>query len=143
MVPVGKLNPDEVEVIDTEIGHGDMLAWYRNPTGGRDSMSIAYQDRHGDWRTLRPDFVFSIDGGDKGVQASIVDPHGHWLRDAAWELYGMARFAEEYGDRFHGIESILRIDGELLVLDFNLADVRARVLAESDARFAYDLAVAY
>lgn len=143
MFPVGKLNPDEIQVLDTEISRGNLLAWYRNPTGGRDSMSIAYQDRHGDWRTLRPDFVFFIDSGDKGVQANIVDPHGHWLPDAAWKLHGMARFAEEYGDRFHRIESISRIDGELRVLDLKLADVRAKVLAESDGRFAYNHASAY
>ena len=143
MFPVGKLNPDEIQVLDTEIGHGDMLAWYRNPTGGRDSMSIAYQDRHGDWRTLRPDFLFFVDGED-GVRASIVDPHGSWLPDAVWKLHGMARFAEVCGDRFHRIESISRIDGELRVLDFTIPEVRAKVLAESDARFAYDrAAVAY
>jgi type III restriction enzyme len=139
MFPVGKLNTDEVEVVDTEIGHGDMLAWYRNPTGGRDSMSIAYQDHHGEWRTLRPDFLFFVDT-EFGVRASIVDPHGSWLPDAVWKLHGMARFAEVYGDRFHRIESISRIDGELRVLDFKLAEVRAKVLAESDARFAYDRA---
>lgn len=139
MFPVGKLNPDEIQVLDAEIGLGDMLAWYRNPTGGRDSMSIAYQDRHGDWRTLRPDFLFFVDS-EHGVRASIVDPHGSWLPDAVWKLHGMARFAEVYGDRFHRIESISRIDGELRVLDFKDAEVRAKVLAESDARFAYDRA---
>ncbi|MEW2011151.1 DEAD/DEAH box helicase family protein [Microbacterium sp. NPDC078814] len=139
MFPVGKLNPDEIEVLDAEMSRGGALAWYRNPTGGRDSMSIAYQDRHGEWRTLRPDFLFFANGED-GVRASIVDPHGHWLPDAAWKLHGMARFAEAYGDRFHRIEAISRIDGKLRVLDLKLADVRAKVLNESDARFAYDRA---
>ncbi|WP_449406948.1 hypothetical protein [Microbacterium maritypicum] len=99
-------------------------------------MSIAYQDRHGEWRTLRPDFLFFIDSAE-GVQTNIVDPHGHWLPDAIWKLHGMARYAEVYGDRFHRIESISRIDGELRVLDFTVEDVRARVLEESDADFAY------
>lgn len=139
MFPVGKLNPDEIEVVDTEMARPGALAWYRNPTGGRDSMSIAYQDHHGDWRTLRPDFLFFQDGA-AGVEASIIDPHGHWLPDAAWKLHGMARFAEVYGDQFHRIESISRIDGQLRVLDFKLEEVRAKVLAESDARFAYDRA---
>ncbi|WP_448389524.1 DEAD/DEAH box helicase [Microbacterium aurum] len=139
MFPVGKLNPDEVEVLDTEMARHGALDWYRNPTGGRDSMSIAYRDSHGDWRTLRPDFLFFTDSDD-GVRASIVDPHGHWLPDAAWKLHGMARFAEAYGEHFHRIEAISRIDGKLRVLDFKLADVRAKVLDESDARFAYDRA---
>ncbi|WP_257479148.1 DEAD/DEAH box helicase [Acidipropionibacterium jensenii] len=139
MFPVGKLNPDEIEVLDSEMGRDRALAWYRNPTGGRDSMSIAYQDRHGDWRTLRPDFLFFVDSED-GVQASIVDPHGHWLPDAAWKLHGLARFAEAYGDQFHRVEAISRIDGTLRVLDLKLPKVRETVLAESDARFAYDRA---
>lgn len=101
MFPVGKLNPDEVEVLDAEMARPGALAWSRNPTGGRDSMSIAYRDSHGEWRTLRPDFLFFVDA-EEGVRASIVDPHGHWLPDAAWKLHGTARFAELYGDRFTG-----------------------------------------
>lgn len=136
LFPVGKLNPDEVEVLDTEIARGNLLAWYRNPTGGRDSMSLAYQDRHGDWRTLRPDFLFFVNT-EKGVQANIVDPHGAWLPDALAKLRGMARFADVYGDRFHRIESISRIDGKLRVLDFKLPSVRAAILTVIDADSAY------
>lgn len=139
MFPVGKLNPDEIEVLDAEMARPGALSWYRNPTGGRDSMSIAYRDSHGDWRTLRPDFLFFIDT-EQGVRASIIDPHGHWLPDAAWKLHGMARFAEAYGEEFHRIEAISRVDGTLRVLDFKRPDVRAKVLNESDARFAYDAA---
>lgn len=136
MFPVGQLNPDEIEVLDTEMTRGNLLAWYRNPTGGRDSMSLAYQDRHGDWRTLRPDFLFFIDSN-KGVQTNIVDPHGAWLPDALAKLRGMARFADTYGARFHRIESISRIDGKLRVLDFTLPEVRAAVRDAIDADNAY------
>lgn len=139
LFPIGKLNPDEIEVLDREMAGGGALAWYRNPTGGRDSMSIAYQDRHGEWRTLRPDFLFFADSA-KGVQASIVDPHGHWLPDAIWKLHGMARFAENHGEEFHRVESVSRVNGRLRVLDFKSEDVRAQVLAETDATFAYDRA---
>ncbi len=136
LFPVGKLNPDEVEVLDTEVARGNLLAWYRNPTGGRDSMSLAYQDRHGDWRTLRPDFLFFVNT-EKGVQANIVDPHGAWLPDALAKLRGMARFADVYGDCFHRIESISRIDGKLRVLDFKMPAVRAAALKVVDADSAY------
>ncbi|WP_426990829.1 DEAD/DEAH box helicase [Pseudarthrobacter sp. Y6] len=136
MFPVGKLNPDEVHVLDTEIQRGDLLAWYRNPTAGRDSMSISYQDAHGVWRTLRPDFLFFVDGLD-GVRVNIVDPHGSWLPDALSKLRGLARFAEVYGENFHRIESISRIDGELRVLDLTLPTVRKSVLDAIDADFAY------
>lgn len=136
MFPIGKLNPDEIAVLDTEIARGDMLGWYRNPTGGRDSLSIAYQDAHGDWRTLRPDFVFFIET-DTGVRANIVDPHGAWLPDSLPKLRGMARFATAYGDRFHRIESISRIDGQLRVLDFTRPEVREAALSALDADSVY------
>ncbi|WP_144802363.1 DEAD/DEAH box helicase [Kocuria rhizophila] len=136
MFPVGKLNPDEVEVLDMETNRGNLVGWYRNPTGGRDSMSLAYQDRHGEWRTLRPDFLFFIDSAD-GVKANIVDPHGAWLPDALAKLRGMARFAEIYGDNFHRIESISRIDGKLRVVDFTLPEVRAAVREAIDADSIY------
>lgn len=136
MFPVGKLNPDEIEVLDKESGRGNLLGWYRNPTGGRDSMSLAYQDRHGEWRTLRPDFLFFIDGKN-GVRANIGDPHGAWLPDALAKLRGMARFAEVYGDNFHRIESISRVDGQPRVLDFTLPDVRAAAREAIDADSVY------
>ena len=130
-------------MLDTEIQRGDLLAWYRNPTGGRDSMSIAYQDAHGAWRTLRPDFLFFVDGRE-GAKANIVDPHGSWLPDALPKLRGLARFAEVYGDSFHRIESISRIDGELRVLDMTLPEVRTHVLEAIDADHAYrEVSVAY
>ena len=99
-------------------------------------MSIAYQDQHGAWRTLRPDFLFFVEG--RGVvKANIVDPHGSWLPDALPKLRGLARFAEVYGESFHRIESISRIDGELRVLDLTLPDVRKSVLEATDADSAY------
>lgn len=136
MFPIGKLRPDEVQVLDTEIQRGDLVAWYRNPTGGRDSMSIAYQDTHGTWRTLRPDFLFFVDGPD-GIRVNIVDPHGSWLPDALPKLRGLARFAEVYGDKFHRIESISRIHGHMRVLDLTLPRVRKMVLEAINADEAY------
>lgn len=136
MFPIGKLSPDEVQVLDTEMQRGELLAWYRNPTGGRDSMSIAYQDAHGIWRTLRPDFLF-FENGSCGVETNIVDPHGSWLPDALAKLRGLARFAEVYGDSFHRIESLSRIDGDMRVLDMTLPEVRRHVLNAINADSAY------
>lgn len=143
LYPIGKLNPDEVQVLDTEIQRGDLLAWYRNPTGGRDSMSIAYKDSHGSWRTLRPDFLFFVDTP-AGVRANIVDPHGAWLPDSLAKLRGMARFAETFSENFLRIESLSRIEGKLRVLDFTRPEVRTSVLDALDADAAYRSAsVAY
>ena len=99
-------------------------------------MSIAYQDLHGAWRTLRPDFLFFVNGLD-GVRVNIVDPHGSWLPDALPKLRGLARFAEVHGERFHRIESISRIDGELRVLDLTLPEIRKIVMEAVDADSVY------
>jgi type III restriction enzyme len=138
MFPVAKLNPDELHVLDAEMARGDLVGWYRNPTAGRDSMSIAYQDKHGEWRTLRPDFLFFVDTS-MGVRVSIIDPHGSWLPDALAKLRGMARFAAIHGDRFHRIESVSRIDGQLRVIDFTHSAIREKVLLAVDADDAYRL----
>ena len=139
LFPVGKLNPDEIAVLDAELDRGDLLAWYRNPTGGRDALGIAYQDARGAWRLLRPDFLFFTKAAGT-VKPSIVDPHGAWLPDALYKLRGMARFAEEHADRFHRLESISRIEGELIVLDFTQEGVRGAVRNAQDADAAYRLA---
>ena len=78
------------------------------------------------------------------MRANIVDPHGSWLSDALPKLRGLARFAEVYGESFHRIESISRIDGQLRVLDLTLPEVRKVVLDAIDADSAYqELSVAY
>lgn len=136
MFPIGSLNAWEVEVLDTEHARPDSIAWYRNPTRGRESLGIAYTDKYGDWRTLRPDFVFFGESDGK-VRASIVDPHGHWLPDALPKLRGMAEFAYTYAADFHRIEAVTRVDGRLRVLDFTLAAVRKAVLDAVDADDVY------
>ncbi|GAA4045759.1 DEAD/DEAH box helicase family protein [Agromyces indicus] len=139
LFPIGKLNPDEIAVLDTELARSDIMAWYRNPIGGRDALGIAYQDARAAWRLLRPDFVFFTEsGGD--VKPSIVDPHGAWLPDSLYKLRGMADFAEEHADGFHRLESISRIEGELIVLDFTQEGVRGVVRNAQDADAAYRLA---
>jgi type III restriction enzyme len=71
------------------------------------------------------------------VRVNIVDPHGSWRPDALPKLQALARFAEVYGQNFHRVESISRIDGELRVLDLTLPEVRTIVLEAIDADSAY------
>lgn len=141
LFPIGSLNVLEVEVLDTELSRPESVAWYRNPTRGRESLGIAYRDKYGDWRTLRPDFVF-FEKRSENLRPSVVDPHGHWLPDALPKLRGMAEFANEYAADFHRIESVTRVDGTLRVLDFTLESVRAAVLDSVDADFVYRSTVA-
>lgn len=40
------------------------------------------------------------------VRPSIIDPHGHHLRDALDKLRALASYAKKYGDQFTRIESL-------------------------------------
>jgi type III restriction enzyme len=106
-----------------------MRAWYRNPSrAALDSLGIAYRDdATANWRSMHPDFVFfnEVDGQ---IVASIIDPHGHHLDDAAMKLRALASFAETYGDAFHRIEAVAEVDGGMKVIDMQKPLAREAVL---------------
>ena len=88
--PIGSLNSWEREVVELELKRPDSVGWYRNPShNGVDSVTVAYRDSIGDWRSMHPDFVFFNRVGDV-VRPSIVDPHGQHLEDSLVKLQGLA-----------------------------------------------------
>lgn len=104
--PVTAMNPWELKVIDTEMARPGALGWYRNPSRPAiDSLTIAYRDQQGNWRSMHPDFVFfhEVDGE---VVASIIDPHGHHLDDAKDKLLALASYAEQFGKHYDRIEQV-------------------------------------
>ncbi len=99
MFPIASLNDWERDVVVAELNRRGSVGWYRNPARAAvDSLGITYRDSVGNWRSMHPDFLFFNEVGGV-VRASIVDPHGHHLEDSTVKLKGLARFAEEYGDR--------------------------------------------
>jgi hypothetical protein len=125
--PIGALNSWEHEVVETELARSDSVGWYRNPShNGVDSLTVAYRDAIGDWRSMHPDFVFFNRVGDV-VRPSIVDPHGQHLEDSLVKLQGLASYAERYGDAFHRIEAILKDGANWRVLDLKRGGVRAAI----------------
>lgn len=144
--PLTTLNAWERKVVLAEIARLDARAWYRNPSRAAvDSLGIAYRDPDGNWRSMHPDFVFFHEVAGT-VVASIVDPHGHHLDDAAVKLQALARFAERFGDRFHRIEAVAEIPGGMRVLDMQVRAVREAVLAGRESPVDFyrsDLAIDY
>ncbi|MBB5786384.1 DEAD/DEAH box helicase family protein [Jiangella mangrovi] len=127
--PLTDLNEWERKVVLAEISRPDARGWYRNPSRAAfDSLGIAYRDQDGNWRSMHPDFVFFHEIGGK-IVASIVDPHGHHLDDAATKLRALARFARDYRDLFHRIEAVAEIASGMRVLDMKLSMVQEAVLA--------------
>lgn len=136
--PVGSLNSWELEVLDKERGRPGFLGWYRNPSRpSEDALAVAYQDGQGNWRRMCPDLIF-FHGDAQGVRVSIVDPHGHHLGDALQKLRGFAAFAESYGESFHRIESVSRLDdGALRLLDIKNPAVRDAIRSATSAVSLY------
>lgn len=137
------LNGWETRVLQAEIARTDFLGWYRNPDrASKDSLAIAWSRPTGEWRAMRPDFVFFGTHHDGSVAADVVDPHGHHLSDALPKLRGMADYAEQFGHEFRRIESVAETQGTLRVLDFKKATVRQAIRDADDAEQVYRSAVA-
>jgi type III restriction enzyme len=136
--PIGSLNDWETRVLESELGQAGLVAWYRNPgRASKDSLAIAYQDGKGNWRRLCPDFIF-FHGDESDVTVSIVDPHGFHLADALPKLRGLATFTEAFGDEFHRVEAVARMnDGTLRVLDVKGDAVRDAIRLADDAERLY------
>lgn len=136
-----KLNDWEVKVVETEMGRHGFEAWYRNPSRPNpDAVTAVYYDEAtGRWRSVQPDFVFFLRDSEGHMRASIVDPHGAYLGDALGKLRGLARYAEQYGDRFVRIESVSGANAESLkVLDLKSESVRAAVAEAVSAEAVYE-----
>ena len=128
--PLTSLNNWERQIVKAELARPNVRAWYRNPARAAvDSLGIAYRDdATANWRSMHPDFVFFSEISGQMV-ASIIDPHGHHLEDAAMKLRALASFAETYGDAFHRIEAVAEVDGAMKVIDMQKPQVREAVLA--------------
>ena len=132
--PVTSLNNWERDVLLAELARPNVRGWYRNPSRAAvDSLGIAYRDDDtGNWRSMHPDFVFFHEIGGK-IAASILDPHGHHLKDALMKLKALAKFAGTYGDEFHRIESLTQVDGRMRVIDLKIDNAREAVLFTSQS----------
>ena len=106
---------------------------------------MAYKDEIGDWKALRPDFLFFGTNHDGSVAVDLVDPHGHHLSDALPKLLGLADFAERFADDFRRVESVAETGGVLRVLDMTKPRVRDAIRGAESARALYesDLAIDY
>lgn len=141
-VPVD-LNDWEHKVLDSEFDQPGFKAWYRNPSRAtKESLAIAYRDGTGEWKAMRPDFIFFGSQNDGKIVVDLVDPHGHHLADALPKLRGLADFAEAYAGEFRRIESVAETGGLMRLLDLTKPHVRQAVRDATDARALYESEVA-
>lgn len=141
-VPIA-LNEWERKVLDSEAAQPGFQGWYRNPErAAKDSLAVAYKDEVGDWKALRPDFIFFGTNHDGSVAVDLVDPHGHHLSDALPKLRGLADFAERFANDFRRVESVAETGGVLRVLDLTKPHVREEIRVAQSAKVLYESEVA-
>jgi hypothetical protein len=134
----------EPAVLRAELQKEGNIGWYRNPArASQDSLGAVYEEA-GEYRIVRPDFVFFVRLDDGTVAADLVDPHGDHLADALPKLKGLARYAAENAVHFRRIEAITksRKTGAFRKLDLTREDVRSAVEAASSAEGLYASAAA-
>lgn len=137
------LNNWERKVLDSEAKQSGFKGWYRNPSrAAKESLAVAYKDGSGDWKALRPDFVFFGTSHTGSVVVDLVDPHGHHLSDALPKLRGLADFAEQFPDDFRRIESVAETGGKLRVLDITKTQVRSAIRDAQSAKALYESGLA-
>lgn len=137
-VPI-TLNEWERKVLDSEAAQPGFQGWYRNPDrAAKESLAVAYKDEVGDWKALRPDFIFFGINHDGSVAVDLVDPHGHHLSDALPKLRGLADFAERFANDFRRIESVAETGGVLRVLDLTKPRVREAIRDAQSAKALYE-----
>ncbi|MDO5878275.1 MULTISPECIES: DEAD/DEAH box helicase family protein [Paenarthrobacter] len=125
----------EAQVVERELKDDNLVAWYRNPTGGPSALRIPYEgpDRA---KPMYPDFIM-FHRYDDGLKPSIIDPHGDYLEDAAAKLKGLAQYAEKHALAYARIESVIENDqGVLRSLDLKSAAVRQAILAHQTGSVA-------
>lgn len=135
----------ERKVLAAEFKRSGFAFWYRNPQQpGQSSLGVAYVD-NGQYKIVRPDFIFFFFQKDGTIAADIVDPHGIHLSDALPKLRGLALYAQSQATVYRRIESIVELDGTLRVLDLTDENIR-NAIAKADnirALFAGPLASDY
>jgi type III restriction enzyme len=127
----------EPAVVEAESKREGFKFWYRNPQQpGQSSLGIAYLE-DGQYKIVRPDFVFFAEQDGK-VVVDLVDPHGLHFADALPKLQGLALYAETQADAYRRIESVAETGGKLRVLDLTRADVRNAVKDATSAKGLYE-----
>jgi type III restriction enzyme len=114
----------EQRVLEAELNpDSDLVAWYRNPTGGDRALRVPY--KYGDYeKPMYPDFVFFHKGSERTLP-SIVDPHNYALADAGPKWRGLAIYAAHHGDLFGRIDAVICDETDTLMrLDLKDPSVR-------------------
>ncbi|QBQ98469.1 hypothetical protein E1956_02730 [Paraburkholderia pallida] len=131
-----KLNDWEKVVLGKERKRSGFKFWYRNPQQpSQSSLGIAYLN-DGEYRIVRPDFIFFAILDDGTVVADLVDPHGTQYSDAVPKLRGLVQYAATHPTVFRRIESVAQVNEKWRVLDLTREDVRQAIATTTSSAAA-------
>lgn len=132
-----EMNAWERAVVETESKRSGFRFWYRNPQQpGQSSLGIAYIE-DGEYKIVRPDFVFFAEHDGK-VVVDLVDPHGLHFVDALPKLKGLAIYAEAHATAYRRIESVAEVGGTPRVLDLTRLEVRQAIKEALSAKGLFE-----
>ena len=105
----------ELAVLAAEQKKETFVGWYRNPTGGPNSIAVPYQEGT-KARTLYPDFVFvhEVDGE---IFLDIVDPHRPDESDTSPKWQGLAAYAAEHSEAVRRVDAVIKEGNNLRFID--------------------------
>ena len=119
-----RLGEWEAHIVEVEQDRPGFVAWYRNPVGGQRALRLPFERDDG-YGKMHPDFVFLHEDEDGRLQASLIDPHGHHLADAAPKLRGLAAYAERHGGDYARVVAVVKATGgQFRMLDLTDPSVR-------------------
>lgn len=135
-------NSWEDVVVGAELQRPGCIAWYRNPArSSQDSLGVIYEDS-GEFKIVRPDFIFFTEIEDGTIVADIVDPHSIHLADALPKLRGLAQYAEKNDGVYRRIEAVAQIDSDFRTIDLTEESAREAVFAAYTAKEIYESDIA-
>lgn len=126
-----KFNTWETAVVKAELKRPDVRGWLRVVPRQKWALTIPYS--YGSKvKSVYIDFLIVRDGTE-GLVVDIIDPHLPTLGEAAEKLCGLAYYAEQHGEHYGRIESIILEDDDIRRLDLQDADIRKRAKAVKTA----------
>lgn len=144
--PFAPSNTWEATVLATEMKRPSTVAWYRNPSTGKQSIAIPYGPV-GEQHLLHPDFIVFTER-DGAVVVDIIDPHDPSRSDTVAKWAALARYAQAHSDRLGRVLAVIdEKKGSDQLVQLNLAGEKAAAAmialgssggGESDVRALFD-----
>ena len=119
------LNGWETELLKAEMEKRDFVCWLRNLDRRDWALCIPYE--MSGMKAFYPDFII-VRKSNKGFVVDVLEPHDDTRTDTIPKAIGLAKFAEEHGEKFGRLIIARKKGGLWQIVDVNKNDTRDRVI---------------